>query len=476
VKVQFPEKLDFLLRPHKHPGVCGNHCGRFKVPYGGRGGLKSYAAADAAIIRAGSQYERIFCVRETMDSIDESVRFLLEKRITDLGVTHLFECEKYSIRTRHTWKRCKACGAYDNEPRGCQKCDMVDTLPSEFIFAGIRSDPGKVKSLEGATIVWAEEAHGISDGTWDIIIPTIRWQDRWQGVNYDRKSEIWITYNPRYETDATHVRFTLNPPDSAIVCKTSYLDNPWFPDVLRSDMERDLKESYAKYAHIWLGECATQVEGAIFGEQMRKADEDKRIGRVSYDRTKPVWTFWDLGFGDLMAIWFAQSVAGWFNVIDYEEGGGLTIADWIVKLQQKGYVYGPDWLPHDGVDAQLHHRLTGDRTRSVEQLMRAAGRNVRVAAKMAVHDRINAARTILPQCRFDAEGCRDGLHRLRHYQWGPAAQVGAAKAQVPRREPLHDAASHGADAFCTLAVSIKQEAAPERKQQAPPKMPVSAWT
>lgn len=426
VRAQFPAKLRFLLDTHRHEGICGNHCGRFKVPYGGRGGTKSYAAADASLMRAVSQYERIFCIRETMDSIEESVHHLLEKRIYDLGMERLFKIEKRAISTHQKF-----------EGHGV----------SEFIFAGIRSDPGKIKSLEGATIMWAEEAHGISDGSWDIVIPTIRWQD----AATQRKSEIWITFNPRYAVDATFQRFVLDPPDSAIVAKTTYLDNPWFPDVLRSDMETDRKSSYAKYAHIWLGECSSQVDGAIFGEQMKAADEGKRITQVSYDRTKPVWTFWDLGFGDLMAIWFAQPADGWFNVIDYEEGGGLTIADWVVKLQQKGYVYGPDWLPHDGVDAKLHHRLTGDRTRSVEQLMRDAGRNVRVAAKMAVHDRINAARTVFPQCRFDADRCKDGIHRLRHYQWGPATKLG-----VERREPLHDAASHGADAFCTLAVSIRQ--------------------
>ncbi len=447
--VNFPRQLECLLRPHQHEGVCGNHCGRYKVPYGGRGGMKSYGAADAAILRASSQYERIFCIRETMDSIEESVHHLLEKRIYDLGMAHLFTIEKRAISTRK----------------------QFNGQPSEFIFAGIRSDPGKIKSLEGATIMWAEEAHAITGGSWDIVTPTIRWEDKATG----RKSEIWITFNPRYATDATYQQYVLDPPDSAIVVKTTYLDNPWFPEVLRADMERDRAQSYAKYAHIWLGECSTQVDGAIFAEQMKAADEEKRICQVSYDRTKPVWTFWDLGFGDLMAIWFAQPHQGRFDVIDYEEGAGLTIADWVAKLQQKGYVYGPDWLPWDGVDAQLHHRLTGDKTRSVEQLMREAGRNVRVAAKLSIHDRLNAARTIFPQVRFDAEKCRDGIQRLRHYQWGPPAKVGQAKVEVQRREPLHDAASHGADAFCTLAVSIRQPKNPEPAPKPQQPRSRSAW-
>jgi phage terminase large subunit len=237
-------------------------------------------------------------------------------------------------------------------------------------------------------------------------------------------------------------------------------------------MEADKAQSYEKYANIWLGECASQVEGAIFSAEMKAAMEGGRICRVPVDRTKPVQTFWDLGFGDLTAIWFAQAAGGWYNVVDYIEGNGLTIADWCVKLQQRGYLYGTDWLPHDAVDTIVHARLAGgDRTRSIEQLMRAAGRTVRIAPKLYVTDRLNAARTIFPQCRFDANNCADGLQRLRHYQWGPTTALG-----VSRREPLHDAASHGADAYCTLAVSIKQPGAPKAPPPKQPQRYMSAWS
>lgn len=120
-------------------------------------------------------------------------------------------------------------------------------------------------------------------------------------------------------------------------------------------------------------------------------------------------------------------------------------------------------MPHDAVDTIIHAKLGGDKTRSIEQLMRAAGRNVRVAPKLYVQDRINAARTVFSQCRFDAAKCADGLQGLRHYQWGPPSAAG-----VPKREPLHDWASHPADAFCTLAVSIKQPPAKPRSTVSAP--------
>ena len=130
-----------------------------------------------------------------------------------------------------------------------------------------------------------------------------------------------------------------------------------------------------------------------------------------------------------------------------------------MRLQQRPYVYGTDWLPHDGVDTIIHKKLSGDHSRSVEQIMRDSGRKVRIVAKMFVNDRINAARTIFPQCKFDADKCADGLQALRHYQWGPLTALGAR-----RREPLHDFASHAADAFTEAGVTLKQ---PVRKTEMP---------
>jgi phage terminase large subunit len=77
---------------------------------------------------------------------------------------------------------------------------------------------------------------------------------------------------------------------------------------------------------------------------------------------------------------------------------------------------------------------------------------------LGVNEGINAARTIFSQCRFDAKKCADGIQGLRHYQWGPVSSTGVAK-----REPLHDWASHPADAFRYFATAIRMPAAPPRE-------------
>ena len=119
----------------------------------------------------------------------------------------------------------------------------------------------------------------------------------------------------------------------------------------------------------------------------------------------------------------------------------------------RGYVYGRDWLPHDGIDTIIHGKLAGDRSRSIEGIMRAAGRNVRIIPKMLVTEGINAARTIFPQCRFDAEKCYEGLRALRMYQWGNPSASGVEKqtcctTQIVARRRRRS---------CGVAIAVREE-------------------
>ena len=410
MRAEFPEKLRFLFEPH-----------RYKVLHGGRGGMKSWQIARALLIIGAQRPLRVVCARETQESIEESVHQLLSDQIITLGLSEDYLVQKYKISGNNG---------------------------TEFIFRGLRNVDA-LKSLEGADVAWVEEAHIVSHNSWEKVIPTVRKDG----------SEIWISFNPELETDDTYKRFVLNPPASARVCYTTYRDNPWFPEVLRVEME-DLKaRDYAAYEHVWEGKCKSTVEGAIFGAELKLARAEGRICSVPYDRTKPVDTFWDLGFGDTNAIWLAQPYGGWFNFVDYIEGSGQTLADYVIQLQAKGYLYGIDWLPHDGVDAIVHSKLTNDRSRSPDMILRAAGRKVRIAPKLHITSRLNAVRTIFGQCRFDETKCADGLQALHHYAWGPLDAKGREA-----RQPLHNWASHGSDALGTAAVALRTPLI-ERKQE-----------
>lgn len=398
VTASFPEALEPLFKP-----------ARYKCIYGGRGGGKSHAVATYLLSLAAKAPMRILCGREFQSSIRESVHRLLCDKIDALGLGGRFQILDKSIRGRNG---------------------------SEFIFEGLRHNISRIRSLEGIDVAWVEEGQHVSNASWEILIPTIR----------KPGSEIIVTFNPELETDATYQRFVLHPPQNALVLKVSYADNPWFPDVLRSEME-DLKQRDPDaYAHVWLGLCRYTLDGAIYARELREADEGGRITHVPYDPTQPVSVFFDLGWADNTSIWFVQTIAGETRLIDFHQDSQRPFSHYLLLLQQRGYVIHTLWLPHDAKAKSLG---TG---RSVEEMARAAGWRVRLVPQLSIEDGINAVRTLFPRLWFDRERCADGLQDLRRYRYDVDE-----RGQFSRK-PLHDAASHASDALrytCVAATDRK---------------------
>ena len=405
VDAGFPEKLRFLFHPK-----------RYKIAYGGRGGSKSWGFARALLILGSQRQLRILCARETQKSIADSVYKLLCDQIAELKLEYFYSVTKTNI---------------------------VGANGTEFTFAGIRqSSVGDIKSYEGCDICWVEEAQIVSKRSWEILIPTIRKDN----------SEIWVSFNPDLETDDTYKRFVVTPPTGAEVVKVNWRDNPWFPDVLRQEMI-DLKaKSEDDYEHVYEGMCKQVVEGAIYRKELLDADKAGRICRVPYDAVKPVDTFWDLGFGDNVSIWFAQSIGFEFRIVDFLSDCLKDLSFYIKELHSKPYIYGNDYLPHD---ARAKTLAAGGR--SVQQILLAAGRRVHIVKQLGIMDGIAAVRSIFNKCYFDAERCADGLQALRHYRYEYDEDL-----QTFKREPRHDWASHPADAFRYLGVTIKESVAAKK--------------
>jgi phage terminase large subunit len=197
-------------------------------------------------------------------------------------------------------------------------------------------------------------------------------------------------------------------------------------------------------------ECAFDVPalGAIYAKEYAQARQDKRIGRVPYDPLLPVSTHWDLGIGDATAIWFAQRHGPEVRIIDYYEANGMPLNHYAEVLRGKPYTYGEDWLPHD---AQARELTSG---KSAQEILSALGRKVRITPKLSLEDGINAARMTFPRCWFDEDKTVRGLECLQNYRRELNEKLGEF-----RSTPLHNWASHGADAFRYLAVSIDKTGA-----------------
>jgi phage terminase large subunit len=205
---------------------------RFKGARGGRGGAKSHFFCEQIVENMVSRHTRQACLREVQTSIRDSVKQLIEDKIARLGVQDLFTITDREI-----------------------VCPSTDSL---CIFKGLRNHTvSSIKSLEGFTDAFVEEAHTISQRSMDTMIPTFR-----------SNSQISFAWNPESPTDPVDKLFEDNfyiAGDEDFICvEANYWDNPWFPEELRRDMERDRRRDPEKYDHVWCGGYVKNAESRVF--------------------------------------------------------------------------------------------------------------------------------------------------------------------------------------------------------------------
>lgn len=395
IDANFPAPLQCLFQPK-----------RYKVLWGGRGAGRSWGVARALLIQGTEQPLRNLCLRELQNSIDESVHRVLSDQVMALNMADFYDVQRTHIYGKNG---------------------------TSFSYEGIKNNTNKIKSYEGIDRCWVEEANKVSRNSWGIVIPTIRKED----------SEIWMTFNPELDTDYTYVRFVKEKDESnSFVIKMTWRDNPWFPQVLREELDRDKARDYDYYLNVWEGSCVQMLEGAVYARELRKAQEENRICKVPYDRQWPVNTFWDLGRADQTAIWFAQRVGMQNRILGYFSDSMYDITHYLAECQRRGFVYDTMYLPHDARAKRLGSQ------RTIEEIVRNAGYRVSIVPKLSPTDGINAVRMIFPNCWFDETECEDGLNALRHYRYR------VVDGQLSN-DPLHDWASDGADAFRYLAVALR---------------------
>jgi phage terminase large subunit len=397
--IEIPEAFSGLFEPH-----------RYKVYYGGRGSGKSWAAARALVNLAHHTPLRVVCAREFQNSIQESVHQLLSDQIKLFGL-----------------------------PFTIQDNCIFNDIGSEFIFKGLSKQEGAtVKSLEGADIVWVEEAQNVSEASWRNLTPTVRKDG----------SEIWVTFNPDVEDAPTYQRFVIKQPTNALVRRVNWDENPWFPAVLEQERLDMLRDDPVGYQNVWEGHPRTFAEGAYWREEFEALERAGRIGDVPYDPNRPVFTWWDLTHsksesGDPSVVFFIQATAtGTFDCIDYWEGNNVSLGT-VAKdvILARPYTYGKHFLPHDGKNTNSH---TG---KSDEDFLKGhLGPNVETIERTKDVERdLNNVRLILPKCRFDAVKCKAGLAALRNHRRAKNEKTGLWGY-------VHDWTSHGAAAFRGFAI------------------------
>ena len=215
---------------------------RYKGAFGGRGSGKSHFFAELAVETAIRGKSDIVCIREIQKTLAQSAKKLIELKIEQLGVSDHFRVLQSHIEARNG---------------------------GVIQFQGMQNHTAdSIKSLEGFDVAWVEEAQNLSQRSLDLLRPTIR----------KPESELWFGWNPELSTDPVDVLLRGdNPPPGAVVVRASYDDNPWLPEVLRTELEYDRKRDPDKFAHIWQGEYQKHSEARVF-KNWKIEEFDRPVG------------------------------------------------------------------------------------------------------------------------------------------------------------------------------------------------------
>jgi phage terminase large subunit len=225
--VKLESSLGIAFQPLQKPA-------RYKGAHGGRSSGKSHAFAEMLVLRCFKiPGLRWMCVREVQQSLNESVKRLIEEKIDSMGVGAYFEIQHDRI---------------------------VTPGKGVIVFVGMQNHTASsIKSYQGFDGAWVEEAQTLSMISLRMLTPTIR-KDYKDGTT----SEIWFSWNPHSPDDPVDQFLRGDPPGDSVVVCVNYWDNPKLPKSSMIEIENSKKRSTAEYLHDWCGEYYTLSDAMVF--------------------------------------------------------------------------------------------------------------------------------------------------------------------------------------------------------------------
>lgn len=320
-------------------------------------------------------------------------------------------------------------------------------LPTASIFQISGADnPDTLRGGNPVMFVFSEWSEH-DPYAWDVVEPILRENDGIAVFNMTPKGDNHA--RNMYEFAKGHPKWYV---EMLTAKDTGVFSEKDLEDILNDTIKRyeadgrSETEARAYFEQEYMCSFETPVIGSFYGEGIKRAEKEDRLTRVMYDDSTLVNTAWDLGVDDSTTIWFYQTVGNEVHLIDYYENSGEGLAHYIEHLRTKPYRYGYHYAPHD---IQVRELGTG---KSRMEAALEMGIYFQTTPKISIEDGINSARALLSRCFFDREKCSRGIDALRNYKkdWDE-------KAKVFRKSPRHDWASHGADSFRYLAVSLSEK-------------------
>lgn len=305
-------------------------------------------------------------------------------------------------------------------PRGvctifCSGTENFDAIRGGYLDGGILDEFGDMHPDVRDKVIYAmlTDRRG-----WEIIIGTPKGDNNFKRMYEDKKND------PKW--CAAYLD----------VYKTGVFDAVEIEEIREDMSEEAFRQEY-------LLDWSASPEGYYYESELTKLRERNSITSVPYDPRFPVMTFWDLGVNDFCSIWFVQEIGREIAVIDYNEDKDKGLEHYIKVLEDRDYKYSKHYLPHD----VEHREITSAQSRR-EYLIANGLQNIVVVPKSPnVSEDIHKVRTLLRKCVFDRVKTARGIECLAGYRkkWD-------SKEKVYLNKPVHNWASHGADAFRNFVV------------------------
>ncbi len=377
---------------------------------GGRGSGKTVNFARAILMKALKRPLRVLCTREVQDSIKESVYATFASEIKKMGLDRSFRVMADEIRP---------------------------ATGGAFIFKGLNDyTADNVKSLAEIDIAWVEEAHTITENSFQKLTPSIR----------AKGSQIWMSWNPELDSDFLYKKVVEEGLPNCASLLVNFDQNPWFPDELRLEEQDMLGKDPDMHRHVWLGMPLPAVPGAIYFREMSAMESEGRLLNLVANPELNTYIIMDLGFNDHTSAWVVQQVAGEYRVIDFYENRQKRLQWFSDEFKKAGYEGATVVMPHDAE----HETLAADGV-SMKSKMEGLGWAVEIVDNIPVESGIRAVREIMPRVYMDKTRCgprtyddgtkTDGLiEHMKRYQRTKAGH------------PKHDEHSHACDGGRYFAV------------------------
>lgn len=258
----------------------------------------------------------------------------------------------------------------------------------------------------------------------------------WEASEYRLDDTTGVTFS---EADNRYFQEV----EGVIKRRLSVEQRAWYVATRRSDFADEAPLMWQEYPSFPAEAFKVSTEGCYYAGQLAKAREQGRVVEVLPVEAAPVWTFWDIGRGDMTTIWLMQKVGVQHRFIGYYEASGEELQHYVTELQGRGHVFAKHFLPHEADYKRIGKNA--DTNQSIKEMLEELwpGQSFEIVPRVtAINAGIQATRQAFASSWFDETACRDGLARLANYRkrWDKTRGCWSS-------DPLHDDNSHGSDAY-----------------------------